>query len=135
MDQEQTSAATEPDYDHLLKSNLERVFNERDAEKRFSAIRELFVDEPVMFEPRAVVKGREAISAIAGDLLTQFGPGFRFEPLTAGVGHHGVGTLRWRGGDAGRMMVTGFDTAEVVDGKISKLWVLIDAATKPADAA
>lgn len=47
------------DFDHLLRSNLERVFNERDEDKRRSAIAELFVEAPVMYEPTNIVQGRE----------------------------------------------------------------------------
>ena len=39
------------DFDHLLRSNLERVFNERDEDKRRAAVADLFVDEPTMYEP------------------------------------------------------------------------------------
>ena len=85
----------EPDYDKLLRTNLERVFNERDAGKRAAALDELFVDEPVMFEPTDVVRGRAAIAAVAGKLLDQFGPTFRFTPVAVAVGHHGLGSLRW----------------------------------------
>ncbi|MET0377118.1 MAG: nuclear transport factor 2 family protein [Rhizorhabdus sp.] len=121
------SEAVEPDYDHVLRSNLERVFNERDPQLRAQALAELTVAEPVMYEPDAVVKGRDAISAIAGRLLEQFGPDFVFVPEGRAAGHHGMASLRWRAGPrGGAPIVTGIDTAEIVDGKISRLWVLLD---------
>jgi hypothetical protein len=92
----------EPDYDRLLRSNLERVFNERDAARRAAAIDELFVAEPVMYEPDKVVVGRAAIGAVAGSLLEQFGPTFGFTPAGPAVGHHGVGVLRWQAGSGRR---------------------------------
>jgi hypothetical protein len=117
----------EPDYDHLLRSNLERVFNERDAERRDAAIAELFVAEPIMYEPDAIVTGRAAISAVAGKLLDQFGPTFAFTAERPGVGHHGMASLHWHAGPAGGpIAVTGSDTAEIVDGRIARLWVLLD---------
>jgi hypothetical protein len=80
-----------------------------------------------MYEPSQVVEGRAAISQVAARLLQQFGPRFRFLPEGVGVGHHGMATLRWIAGDVdGPAVVKGFDTAEVVDGRISKLWVLIE---------
>jgi hypothetical protein len=119
--------APEPDYDHLLRANLERVFNERDADRRSVALDELYVAEPVMFEPTNVVEGRSAISAVAGNLLEQFGPTFRFTPLGTAVGHHGLGSLQWQAGpDGGPIVVTGADVAEVVDGRIARLWVLLN---------
>lgn len=120
------SAAAAPDHDHLLRANLERVFNERDAERRAAAIGELFVAAPVMYEPAAIVEGREAISAVAGKLLEQFGPDFAFVPEGPALGHHGLATLRWTGGPSrGPAIVTGMDAAEIVDGRIARLWVLI----------
>lgn len=123
-------SATEPDYDRLLRANLQRVFNERDPEQRRAAISELFAAEPVMYEPDAVVIGQEAISAVAGQLLDRFGPDFTFVPVGSGVGHHGMGSLQWKAGTAGRPdIATGIDTAEVRDGRIIRLWVLLDAPT------
>ena len=116
----------EPDHDALLRANIERVFNERDAGKRAQAIDELFVTDPVMYEPTKVIEGREAISKVAGDLLEQFGPTFRFTPVGRAVGHHGLGVLNWEAGpDGGPSTVTGADAARIVDGRITHLWVLL----------
>ncbi|MBP2300703.1 nuclear transport factor 2 family protein [Azospirillum picis] len=122
-------AADEPDYGHLLRSNLERVFNEPDPARRASAIADLFVAEPILYEPADIVRGRAAISEIAGGLLDRFGPDFRFRPDGDVVGHHGLATLRWQAGPAGGpAMVTGTDAAEIVGGRIAQLWVLLDPA-------
>ncbi|MEI8150340.1 MAG: nuclear transport factor 2 family protein [Hyphomicrobiales bacterium] len=119
--------AEEPDYDYLLRENLQRVFSERDATKRTAALDELFVADPVMYEPTAIVRGRAAISEVAGKLLEQFGPTFSFTPKGAAVGHHGLGSLQWQAGPAGGpVAVTGTDAAEIVDGKIARLWVLLN---------
>jgi hypothetical protein len=123
----------EPDYDHLLRSNLARVFNERDAARRMRAVEELYTADPVMYEPEAVVEGREAISAVAGKLLERFGPDFAFMPDAPCLGHHGMASLRWHAAPrSGQIVVSGIDTAEIVDGKIARLWVLLDA--NPVDA-
>jgi hypothetical protein len=122
------STTSEPDYDQLLRANLERVFNERDPDKRAQAMEEIFVVEPVMFEPDNIVTGRAAIAKVAGALLEQFGPTFRFQPVGRAVGHHGLGVLRWQAGPAdGPIAVTGADAAEIVEGKIARLWVLLNA--------
>lgn len=115
------------DFNRLLRANLQRVFNERDPVRRADAIAELYSADPTMYEPDAVIEGREAISAVVGKLLDQFGPEFRFTPETDAVGHHGVGSMRWHAGTlAMPRMVTGTDTAEIVDGRIARLWVLLD---------
>ena len=119
--------APEPDYDRLLRANLERIFNERDASKRAAALDELYVADPVMFEPTNVVQGKSAISMVAGKLLEQFGPTFRFTPVGTAIGHHGLGSLQWQAGpDGGPIAVTGADVAQVVDGRIVRLWVLLN---------
>jgi hypothetical protein len=126
-DQSSAHDPIEPDYDNLLRANLERVFNERDPARRAAAIEDLFVSDPVMFEPAAGVIGAPAISEVAGRLLEQFGPDFAFRPEADAVGHHGLGVLRWRAGPSGgQTLVSGTDAAEIVDGKIVRLWVLID---------
>ncbi|WGD31514.1 nuclear transport factor 2 family protein [Ancylobacter sp. WKF20] len=121
-------ATAEPDYDQLLRANLERVFNERDDEARARAIDALFAADPVMYEPDNIVEGRAAVSAIAGKLLEQFGPTFRFTATGRAVGHHGLAVLRWEAGPAGGpVAVTGTDAARIVDGRIAELWVLLNA--------
>lgn len=123
---DETIASAEPDYDRLLRSNLQRVFNERDAASRAAAIAELYVAEPVMYEPTKTVTGRAAISEIAGGLLEQFGPAFAFTPQEEAVGHHGLAALRWQAGpEGGPVAVTGMDTAEIIDGRIARLWVFL----------
>lgn len=127
MTDPEVPAPQEADYDRLLRANLARVFNERDAAKRAVALAELFVEAPVMYEPTNIVHGRAAISSVAGALLEQFGPDFRFRPEGGAVGHHGMGCLRWQAGpEGGPVAVTGIDAAEVIDGRIARLWVLLD---------
>lgn len=122
------STAPAPGYDRLMRANLERVFNERDPQRREKAIEEIYVADPLMFEPDATVSGRAAIAAVAGALLEKFGPTFRFVPTGLAVGHHGLGILRWRAGPGdGPVAVTGADVAEIVEGRIARLWVLLNA--------
>ena len=121
------SIQTEPNYNQLLHANLERVFNERDAARRDAAIAELFADNPVMYEPTAIVQGRKNISDVAGNLLAQFGPDFTFVPDGPAVGHHGFAVLRWHAGPkGGPVAVTGADAAEIEDSRIVRLWVLLN---------
>lgn len=121
------SSQAPTDFDALLQANLARVFNERDGALRAAAIAALYTEAPVMYEPAGPVHGRDEIHRIAGELLQQFGPHFRFIAEGVAVGHHGMATLRWTAGEPGQPpAVKGFDTAEVVDGRIARLWVLIE---------
>jgi hypothetical protein len=125
---ENPSASSAPDFNALLRANLEQVFNERDADKRIAAGQQLFSAEPTMYEPEGIVTGQAAISDVAGALLEQFGPDFSFVAQGVAVGHHGMAYLRWQAGPKeGPVVVTGADVAEVVDGKIVRLWVLLDS--------
>lgn len=82
-----------------------------------------------MYEPERVIEGRDAISQVAGALLEEFGPAFTFAPEAKAVGHHGLATLRWRAGPAdGPVAVTGTDVAQIEDGRIARLWVLLNPA-------
>lgn len=124
-------SSSEPDYDHLLRSNLERVFNERDPARRAEAIGALFTSEPVMYEPDKVITGQAAISAVAGALLDRFGADFAFVPLGHAAGHHGMASLLWQAGPrSGPVEVSGIDTAHIVDGRIASLWVLLDEVVR-----
>jgi len=96
--------------------------------KRNAAVQELFSSEPTMYEPAGIVTGQTAISEVAGALLKQFGPDFSFVAEGVAVGHHGLAYLKWRAGPAnGPVIVSGVDVAEVSDGRILRLWVLLDA--------
>ena len=122
-----TSNAFEPDFDTLLRANLDRVFNQRNAAKRIEAVSQLFSASAIMYEPSGTVRGQASIADVAGALLEQFGEDFSFVPLGAAIGHHGLGYLRWQAGpEDGPVMVTGVDVATVIDGKITQLWVLLD---------
>jgi len=123
-------SSAEPDFDGILRANLERIFNERDPARRAAALSELYVAEPVMYEPTGIVVGRDAISEVAGRLLDQFGPTFAFRVEGKAVGHHGLGCLRWHAGpEGGPIAVTGTDATEIVEGRIARLWVLLNPST------
>lgn len=122
-----TATPDESDDDRRLRANLDRVFNERDSATRERALDDLYVADPILYEPANVVRGRAAISEVAGRLLEQFGPDFRFVPNGAAAGHHGLGVLRWRAGPRdGPVVVTGSDVAHIVEGRIARLWGLLD---------
>jgi len=119
------------DFDALMQANLVRVFGERDADRRRAALRELYAEDAVLYEPQAVASGWEAISAAVGSLLDGMPPGFTFSPAGQAVGHNGVGRLFWRAGPpAGPVAVTGTDVAHVEGGRIKTLHVFLDPAPR-----
>src|SRR5260370_29023610 len=66
------------DYNRLMQANLMRVFNERDAGRRLVAIRELYADDAVLYDPDASAKGHSAISDAVTTLLAHLPPYFVF---------------------------------------------------------
>lgn len=117
------------DYNGLLQSNLNRVFGERDAEKRIAAIRDLYAPDAVIYEPDAIATGHDAIAQAVEALLTSLPPNFDFTAIGPAVGHHGLGRLRWRAGPReGPVAVTGTDVVRIEDGRIQSLHVFLDPA-------
>jgi SnoaL-like domain len=111
----------------LLQANLVRVFNERSAERRLQALHELYTPDAVLYEPQNLVTGYTAISATVGALLAGLPPGFAFTATGPAVGHHGLWCLRWQAGPPdGSVAITGTDVAQVQDGRIKTLYVLLD---------
>jgi hypothetical protein len=120
-------AAESVDFDALMQGNLVRVFGERDADRRRAALRELYAEDATLYEPQAVVTGREAISGAVDSLLAGMPLDFVFTPAGHGVGHNGVGRLFWRAGPPdGPVAVTGTDVAHVEGGRIKSLHVFLD---------
>ncbi len=119
------------DFDALMQANLVRVFGERDADRRRTALRELYAEDATLYEPQAVATGWEAISGAVDTLLASMPPDFVFTPAGHAAGHNGVGRLFWRvGPPAGPVAVTGTDVAHVEGGRIKSLHVFLDSVPR-----
>jgi SnoaL-like domain len=115
------------DYDGRMQANLMRVFGERDAEQRIAAIRELYAEDAVLYEPHTSATGHAAISQAVEALLSSLPPSFVFTAIGPALGHHGVGRLLWQSGPPnGPVAVTGTDVARIEGGRIQTLHVFID---------
>ncbi len=111
----------------LLRANMARVFNERDARRRLAAVRELYAPDATLYEPQTAVTGHEAISGAVGELLATLPPDMMFTPTGAEGSHHGLAFARWQGGPAGgAALVTGMDVAHSSRGRINALYVFLD---------
>ena len=117
------------DYDRLMQANLMRVFNERDAGRRIVAIRELYAEDAVLYEPDASAKGHAAISEAVTALLAHLPPNFVFSAAGPAIGHHNIGRLKWRSGAPdGPVAVTGMDVAHFEQSRIHSLYVFLEPA-------
>ena len=117
------------DYNRLMQANLTRVFNERDAGRRIVAIRELYAEDAVLYEPDASAKGHAAISEAVTALLTHLPPNFVFSAAGLAIGHHNIVRLKWRSGlPDGPVAVTGMDVAHFEEGRIHSVYVFLEPA-------
>jgi hypothetical protein len=117
------------DYDGLMQANLKRMFGEHDAKRRIKAIRELYLENAVLYEPEGSVMGHDAISESVTKLLASLPPSFVFNAEGPAVGHHGIGRLRWRSGPPnGPTAVSGMDVAHFEGGRIRSLYVFLEPA-------
>ena len=110
----------------LLERMVQDVFNEPDAQRRSVMIAELFTEDVVFSDPQMTVTGRTELAAAVTGLLAQ-GPGFVFTPVGDFRGVGSLGLRAWRLGPPGAEPVLGgTDVVEVVDGRIAKLWTMLD---------
>ncbi|HYP14498.1 MAG TPA: nuclear transport factor 2 family protein, partial [Bryobacteraceae bacterium] len=115
------------DYDGVMQANLSRVFGERNAARRIVAIRELYAEDAVLYEPGASANGHSAINEAVTALLAHLPPDFVFSATGPAIGHHGVGRLKWQSGPQdGPAAVTGMDVAHFKSGVIHSLYVFLD---------
>lgn len=122
-----STSETPIDFESLMQANLARVFNERDPQRRIEAIRELYTEDAVLYEPHAAISGQAAISDAVTKLLSSLPPHFRFSSASPADGHHNVGCLKWRSGPShGPAAVTGMDIAYFEQGRIQSLYVFLD---------
>lgn len=113
----------------LMEANLLRVFNERDAERRSSAIESIYAPDVRWTDDEGTTVGREALEAKAKALQLQM-RGLVFTKASAVYQTHGFGYLAWKlGPESGEPVASGFDAAVIRDGLISELYTVITSST------
>jgi SnoaL-like domain len=105
---------------------VEGVFNEPDPARREAVIAEVFAEDVVFTDPDATVSGWTALAATVTGLLEQ-SPGFRFTANGPAREVGDLGMRPWRlGPPDGDPVASGLDVAQVTDGRISRLWTLLE---------
>ena len=111
----------------LLLRNLQEVFGEGDPTKRRSAIKELYMDDCVLYVPPGTFVGHDALDKFAGDLRATH-PHFAYAPHAAPQALQNAGRLKWGSGPHGGVPAyTGEDVIIVRDEKIAALYVFLDS--------
>lgn len=110
----------------LLERMVGEVFNEPDAQRRAAVIAELFTADVVFTDTGQTVTGHHELAATVTGLLAQ-GPGFVFTPAGEFRGVGSLGMRPWHlGPPGGAPVLGGLDVVQVVDGRIARLWTLLD---------
>ena len=113
--------------EELLARMVAEVFNEPDADRRAAVIAELFTEDVVFVDAERQVTGRDDLAATVTGLLAE-GPGLVFTPVGSFRGVGDLGMRSWRlGPPGGEPVLGGLDVAQVVDGRIARLWTALDA--------
>jgi hypothetical protein len=111
----------------LMLVNLFAVFSERDAGRRLKAIAANYTEDVIWSDPEATTHGHEALNERAQKLLDGM-PDFVF--TAAGPVHvtRDLGHLAFNLGVPEQPpAVSGFDVAQVRDGRIAVLYTLVAA--------
>ncbi len=118
---------SEPTAEQLLERMLQGVFNEPDPQRRAEVVDEVFAADVVFADAERTATGREELAATVTGLLAQ-GPGLVFTPAGPFRGVADLGMRPWRlGPPGGEPVLGGLDVAQVVDGRIARLWTLFDS--------
>ena len=126
-----SDAPAEGDFDALMQAHLTRVFGERDGSRRLGALKEIYAEDAVVYEPDATARGYEAIAAALKVLYARRRSSSVFPASGPALGHNGVARLHWRAGPPnGSSAVTGTDVAFVENGRIRSLYVFVDPALR-----
>lgn len=110
----------------LVHRMVTDVFNERNAHRRAEAIAAVFADNVVFVDPEGTVTGLAALAEKVHALL-EGAPGFVFRLAGPIQEVADLGLDRWQFGPPGAdPVVRGTDVAIVADGRIVRLYTMID---------
>jgi SnoaL-like domain len=111
----------------LLTRNLHDVFGENDPPRRCVAIREIFAEDAVFYDPSGgVYRGHEEIDRIAG-IIKATHPDFRYQTIAPPEESGDGGRVQWVSGRPGETPAyAGTDFIIARDGGIAALYLFFD---------
>jgi hypothetical protein len=115
--------------EQLMESNLLRVFNEPDSDRRLTAIADTYSAQVRWTDDEGVTLGHDALNAKAQALQDGQMAGLSFVKAGPVAQTRGFGYLAWNVVAPGNQsaLVSGFDVALVTDGLITDLFTVITA--------
>jgi len=110
----------------LLIRNLTDVFGENDSARRRAAIKEIFTEDCVFYEPGGLHRGRDEIDRVAGEIRATH-PDFRYQPIAPPEELGNGGRVRWVEGRPDKAPVyAGTDFVIARDGQIAAVYLFFD---------
>lgn len=113
------------DIKELAKKHLD-IWSERNAEKRSSAMTQVYSPDVEIVDPFFVIHGQSKLNDFINDLQGKY-PGFAFGISRPIDSHNNVARLFWQfGPESNPNEITGQDIFVIENGKIKSLYVFID---------
>ena len=110
----------------LLTRNLADVFGQNDSARRRVAIKEIFTEDCVFYEPAGVHRGHDEIDRVAAQLRTTHSD-FRYQPIAPPEELGNAGRIRWVEGRLGEPPTyAGTDFIIARDGQIAAVYLFFD---------
>ena len=111
----------------LMEANLLAVFDERDPQRRATAIADTYSEDVQWIDDDGVVIGRDQLNSKAAELQEELS-GLNFVKAGPVRQTRGLGFLEWEvRAPEGAAVASRFDVAEIVDGRIVRLWTVLNA--------
>ena len=113
----------------LLEDSLLVIWNDRLAENRLAAMKEVYNDNIVFYESNdgPAIIGHQAINDLIAKLQGQWPPEFNFQVTRTAQVNHQVQHISWTLGIPGQIPVaSGMDIAIIKDRKINSLHLFLD---------
>ena len=113
----------------LLEDSLLVIWNDRSAERRLQAMKEVYASDMIFYETNEgqAITGYEAINDLISVLQSKWPPEFKFGLTSLAKVNHQVQHISWRLGIPGQEpAATGMDVAIIEDHRIKSLHLFLN---------
>ena len=113
----------------LLEDSLLVIWNDRSAERRLQAMKEVYASDMIFYETNEgqAITGYEAINDLISVLQSKWPPEFKFALTSPAKVNHQVQHISWRLGIPGQEpAATGMDVAIIEDHRIKSLHLFLN---------
>lgn len=114
----------------LLEDSLLIIWNDRDAQRRITAMKDIYASGIVFYESNdgPAITGHEAINDTIAKLQSGWPPEFTFTVTHPATVNHNVQHIAWTlGASSQQPAASGMDIAIIEEGKIKSLHLFLNA--------